>query len=266
MKARNKRLMSLIMCAMLVTSLDGGVSTVYAEETTATEYIAEETVGDSADIAFESTEVETEEAAETEENTETKENTETEENTETKENTETEEVVYESTGVEVEEETITTEAVAQTEETGKIENLKVSGAAYTLSVQSGEDITDELSTALKAYKNIVIPAGTYTCKKINMSGISGITITATGAVIQAVAAADDAILFTANGQSANGITVIGGTWQGSSKAPIFRFYGKNKNINLKDLTVTGGKDCGIRMKDATGVTLDNVTISSNRKW
>lgn len=42
-----------------------------------------------------------------------------------------------------------------------------------------------------------------------MSGISGITITATGATIQAVTADDDALLFTANGQSANGITVTG---------------------------------------------------------
>ena len=30
MKARNKRLMSLLMCAMLVTSSEGGLSTVYS--------------------------------------------------------------------------------------------------------------------------------------------------------------------------------------------------------------------------------------------
>ena len=281
MKARNKRLMSLLMCAMLVTSSEGGLSTVYAEETTEKGYVAEETAETSADIASEAVEVETEEEvseateSEIEEDVPEAVKVEMEEEVsetaevETEEAAETEETVSDATEEETEEETMTKEAAVQTEETETAEEteiLKASEAAYTLGVQSGADITDELSTALKTYKNIVIPAGTYTCKKINLSGISGITITATGATIQAVTADDDALLFTANGQSANGITVTGGTWQGSSKAPIFRFYGTNKNISLNDLTVTGGKDCGIRMKDATGITLDNVTISSNSSY
>ena len=275
MKARTKRLMSLLMCAMLVTSSESGLTTVYAEETTETEYVTEEessaesfTEEDktgSEDTGSEVTEIETEEFV-TETETTEKETEEfvTEAETETSEK-ETEESATETEMVTGEtEESVTELEEIETEETAA--NLKASGDTCTLDVKSGTDITEELSAAVKSYKNIVIPAGTYKCKKINLSGISGITINATNAVIQAVAASDDTLLFTANGQSANGITITGGTWQGSSKAPIFRFYGTNKNISLSNLTITGSKDCGIRIKDATGVTFDNVTVSNNASY
>lgn len=135
-----------------------------------------------------------------------------------------------------------------------------------LSVNEGEDITGALQSAVKNYKEVVIPAGKYYCSGVKLNNISGITIYAQGATITQNSTANP-ILYTSNGTTASDISVVGGTWNaGAADLPAFRFYGNVSNITLSELTVTNSKNAGLRFKESTNVILSNVTSTANEGY
>ena len=182
--------------------------------------------------------------------------------------------VYESTAteatevtesVEAAEMTEAVEAATQQEVVTQIEDtIKMADGVYTLEVSSGSNITQSLIAALKTYQSVVIPAGNYTCGKVNISDFSGLTITATGAVI--TAEGSDPILMTATDSSVNGVTVTGGEWKSVKEAPIFRFYGSTKNLTLDSVILSDGGDAGARIANADTVTVKNITVKNNADY
>lgn len=139
--------------------------------------------------------------------------------------------------------------------------LSANTEEYTLDVKSGEDITSKLTTALKSYKNIVIPKGEYTCGRIRLSNLSGVEIVATDAVI--TAAGDEPLLATTTDSKTTGVAVKGGEWRGSEKAPVIQLYGESTDITFESMVICNSGVAGVRIANADTVKLNKVTVKNN---
>ena len=151
----------------------------------------------------------------------------------------------------------------------KTENLVYAGEqkSYVLPVTDGQDITDVFLDALKQYKDVTIPEGTYSCDSIQISNLSDLTIRATGATICLNQGAGNPLLYTASDSEAENLEIVGGCWKANGMAvPAIRIYGKTRNVKLQDMEVSGSGEVGIRIKGASGdVRFSNVSVSNNQK-
>lgn len=137
---------------------------------------------------------------------------------------------------------------------------RATAQSYQIKATSGSDIATELEDALKAgYREITIPAKSYTCSGVKISGYDNVKITATGATVKG---SSNMILYTTEGSKTTGITITGGTWKGNKSTPVFRFYGTTSNIKLSNMTVTDSQ-AAVRMADASNVELNKVTITKS---
>ncbi len=133
----------------------------------------------------------------------------------------------------------------------------------TLSVNSGDDISQALRDALKKYNKVIIPAGNYYCSAVKLNARYDRVIVATDAVITQNDTAFPIFYTTGNGTMTN-LVIEGGTWDGANvDMPVFRFYGNTDNIVLSNLNIVNFKNAGIRLKDGTNVRLSGVTCSGN---
>ena len=145
-------------------------------------------------------------------------------------------------------------------------DVKAADNEITLSVKSGDDITNALQSAVKSYDKVIIPEGEYYCSGVKLNNLEGITISAEGATIVQSGSANP-IFYVSNGSTASDITIDGGTWDANDQnLPAFRFYGTVENVTLQNLTVSNSTNAGVRFKESSNVIVNNVTVTDNQGY
>lgn len=144
---------------------------------------------------------------------------------------------------------------------------------YIVSQTSG-NITNALDHALAATSGtaanpatIRIQPGTYDISLVQVKK-SNVVIDATGATLNFIGSnMYGQYVLKATDTSVSNVTVKGGTWDGKGMASIvFHFAGEKvnpSNLTFENCTVQGGNDSNIRLVNATGVTMSNVTVSGS---
>lgn len=144
---------------------------------------------------------------------------------------------------------------------------------YTVS-QTGGNVTAALDSALSAAAGTVsnpatvrIQPGTYDISLVQVKK-SNVTIDATGATLNFIGSnMYGQYVLKATETSVSNVTVKGGIWDGKGLASIvFHFAGesvKPSNLTFENCTVQGGIDSNIRLVNATGVTMNQVTVSGS---
>lgn len=148
-------------------------------------------------------------------------------------------------------------------------------APYTLNVKSGDDLEEALEEALSRHSHVIIPAGTYTCEYISLSGLGDTVLEAEGATITGA--------YLGFGDSGKAV-VKGGVWkdayvgvrgasnvelrpeklsiQGSEGSHGLLITGA-ENLTLANITIEGAGDDGIFISSSKNITLINPTVKKS---